>query len=93
MNLILVQVEQRFNRLVSFHQPALSISEQIKIITELISFIKNTQITCSSIESSLISDKERELKQFADQLIRKSHNEHLEQISIEMHEQLTRLLY
>ncbi|CAF4458276.1 unnamed protein product [Rotaria socialis] len=93
MNLILVQVEQRFNRLVSFHQPVLSISEQIKIITELISFIKNTQVTCSSIQSSLISDKQRELKQFADHLIRKSHNERLEQISIEMHEKLTRLLY
>ena len=40
INLILVQIEQRFNRLVISHQPMLSISEQIKTINELIGFIK-----------------------------------------------------
>ncbi|CAF4398402.1 unnamed protein product [Rotaria sp. Silwood2] len=93
ISLILVQIEQRFNRLVQFHQPILSINEQIKIINELIGFIKNIQVTCSCIQSSLIIDKQRELKIFADQLIRKSHNEHEQQISFEMHEKLTRLLY
>ncbi|CAF3475281.1 unnamed protein product [Rotaria sordida] len=93
IELILLQIEQRFNRLVLFHQPILSISEQIKIINELIGFIKNIQVTCSYIQSSLISDKQRELKIFADQLIRKSHNEHEQQITLEIHEKLTRLLY
>ncbi|CAF3397978.1 unnamed protein product [Rotaria sp. Silwood1] len=93
INLILIQIEQRFNRLVQFHQPILSINEQIKLINELIGFIKNIQVTCSYIQSSLIIDKQRDLKNFADQLIRKSHHEHEQQTSLEINEKLTRLLY
>lgn len=93
INLILLQIEQRINRLVVFHQPALTISEQIKLINELIGFIKNILVTCSYIQSSLISEKQRELKLFADQLIRKSHHEHEQHISLELRDRLTRLLY
>ena len=89
INLILSQIEQRFNRLVVTHQPNLAISEQIKIINELIGFIRNIQVTCSYIQSSLIVDKQRELKIYADQLIKKSQNEKEPQI----HQNLTRLLY
>lgn len=72
INLILSQIDQRFNRLVSPFETNLSISEQIKILNELIGFIRNIQITCSYIQSALIVDKQRELKNYADQLIVKS---------------------
>ena len=93
INLILRQIEQRFNRLVLFHRPTLLINEQIKTIHELIGFIKNIQITCSYIQSSLVVDKQRELKIYADQLIRQSQKENQQQISLDMTENLTRLLY
>ena len=93
INLILVQIEQRFSRLVSSHSLMLSIGEQIKVINELIGFIKNIQITCSYIQSSLIVEKQRELKLYADQLIRKSQVENDRQISPQVHQTLIRLLY
>ena len=93
INLILVQIEQRFNRLVAVHQPTLSTSEQIKLINELIGFIRNVQVTCSYIQSALIVDKQRELKIYADQLIRRSQNEHEKQSSPQTQQNLTRLLY
>ena len=93
INLILVQIEQRFNRLVAVHQPMLSTSEQIKLINELIGFIRNVQVTCSYIQSALIVDKQRELKIYADQLIRRSQNEHEKQSSPQTQQNLTRLLY
>jgi hypothetical protein len=71
----------------------LSISEQIKTINELIGFIKNIQVTCSYIQSSTIIEKQRELRIYADQLIKKSQNEHDKQISPPIHQNLTRLLY
>ena len=93
INLILVQIEQRFNRLVWSHSPMLSIGEQIRVINELIGFIKNIQITCSYIQSSLIVDKQRELKLYADQLIRKSQVDNDRQTSPTVHPTLIRLLY
>ncbi|CAF0889442.1 unnamed protein product [Adineta steineri] len=93
INLILSQIEQRFNRLVISHQPQLSISEQIKTINELLGFIKNIQVTCSYIQSSLIVEKERELKIYADQLIKKSQFERDQQQSPQIQQSLTRLLY
>jgi hypothetical protein len=69
----------------------LSITEQIKIINELIGFIRNIQVTCSYIQSSLIVDKQRELKIYADQLIKKSQSEPT--ISSESHQSLIRLLH
>ncbi len=93
INLILIQIEHRFNRLVVSYQLMLSISEQIKIINELIGFIKNIQVTCSYIQSSLIIDKQRELKLYADQLIKKSQNENDPLISPQIHQNFIRLLY
>jgi hypothetical protein len=93
INLILVQIEQRFNRLIDPHQSLISISEQIKIINDLIGFIRNIQVTCSYIQSSLIVDKQRELKIYADQLIKKSQHENEKQISPEIHQNSTRLFY
>jgi hypothetical protein len=93
INLILSQIEQRFNRLIASQQSNLSISEQIKIINELIGFIRNIQVTCSYIQSSLIVEKQRELKIYADQLIKKSVNEKEQQISPQIQQNLTRLLH
>lgn len=91
--MMLSQIEQRFNRLVIAHQPKLSISEQIKTINELIGFIKHIQLTCSSIQSSSIVEKQRELKLYADQLIQKSQHANDQQLSSPLHQNLTRLLY
>ena len=93
INLILVQIEQRFNRLVAPHQPMLSISEQIKLINELVGFMRNVQVTCLCIQSALIVEKQRELKVYADQLIRRSQTEHEKQSSPQIQQNLTRLLY
>ncbi len=93
INVILIQIEQRFNRLVVPYQSMLSISEQIKIINELIGFIKNIQVTCSYIQSSLIVEKQRELKIYSDQLIKKSQTENGPIISSQMHQNLIRLLH
>jgi hypothetical protein len=93
VNRILIEVEQRFNRLVQPYESVLSISEQIKLINELIGFIKSIQVTCSYIQSAMIVEKQRELKIYADQLIRKSQTEYDQQISLEMYQTLVRLLY
>lgn len=93
INLMLSGIGQRFNRLVVSYQSMLSISEQIKIINELLGFIKNIQVTCSYIQSSLIVDKQRELKIYADQLIKKSQNENEQQLTPDIHQNFIRLLY
>ena len=93
IQMILVQIEHRFNRLVVHHQPTLSTGEQIRLMNELIGFIKHTQVICSSIQSSLIVEKQRELKIYADQLIRKSQMENESITSVEDTQKLTRLLY
>jgi hypothetical protein len=93
INLILIQIEQRFNRLVLPYQSMLPISEQIKILNELIGFIRNIQVTCSYIQSSLIVDKQRELKIYADQLIKKSQNENEPTISSQSHQNFIKLLH
>jgi hypothetical protein len=90
---MLIQIEQRFNRLVVSYQSMLSISEQIKIINELIGFIKNIEVTCSYIQSALIVDKQRELKIYSDQLIKKSQNENEQPITPQTHQNFIRLLY
>lgn len=59
----------------------------------MIGFIRNIQVTCSYIQSSLIVEKQRELKTYADQLIRKSQTNHEQQLSPTIHQTLTRLLY
>lgn len=92
IQLILVEIERRFNLLVG-STSTLVMSEQIKLINELIGFIKHIQVTCSYIQSSLIVDKQRELKLFADQLIRKSQHEHQVTISNDEQMKLSRLLY
>ncbi len=93
ISLILSQIEHRFNRLVLPYQSMLSISEQIKLINELIGFIRNIQITCSYIQSSLIVVKQKELKIYADELIKKSQNESEPTISLESHQAFIRLLH
>ena len=92
INMILSQVDQRFNRLVAPNAPLLSSSEQIKLLNELIGFIRNVQITCSYIQSALIVDKQRELKNYADQLIVKSQSNSTSNLG-ESREILIRLLY
>ncbi|CAF4467740.1 unnamed protein product, partial [Adineta steineri] len=62
-------------------------------INELLGFIKNIQVTCSYIQSSLIVEKERELKIYADQLIKKSQFERDQQQSPQIQQSLTRVLY
>lgn len=91
INLILNQIEQRFNRLVLPFGSMSTISEQIKLLNEFIGFIKNLQVTCSYIQSSLINDKQRDLKIYADQLIRKSQQE--QNISKETYEKFIKLIY
>jgi len=90
---MLIQIEQRFNRLVVSYQSMLSISEQIKIINELIGFIKNIEVTCSYIQSASIVDKQRELKIYSDQLIKKSQNENEQPITPQTHQNFIRVLY
>ncbi|CAF0926564.1 unnamed protein product [Adineta steineri] len=68
------QIEQCINHLINPNLPLLSIDEQIKSIQELINYIKTIQITCSDIQSPLIIDKQRELKTYINELIRKSSN-------------------
>lgn len=71
----------------------LPISEQIKIINELIAFIKNIQVTCSYIQSSLIVDKQHDLKIYADQLIKKSQYDINQTVTPQNHQNFIRLLY
>lgn len=90
INMMLSQIEQRFNALIDARLP---VNEQIKKLNELIGFVKHIQVTCSAIQSSSIVEKQRELKLYADQLISKSQRERDQRISPPVHQNLTRLLY
>jgi len=94
VNTILEQIHERFNRLAVPYESMLKISEQIKLVNEFIGFIKNLQIICSYIQSSLISDKQRDLKIYADQLIRRSqHHHHDETLSKDVYDKFLKLIY
>ena len=93
IDLLLKDIEQRFNRLVLPHQSMLPINEQIKAINGLIGFIRQIQMTCSCIQSSFLVDKQHELKTYADQLIKKSQTETESIITPQSHRGLIRLLY
>jgi hypothetical protein len=87
INRTLEQIEQRFNHLINPNSSSLPTDEQIKSIQELINYIKTIQITCSDIQSSLIVDKQRELKVYTIELMKKSLNKNQE-----IYQNLTRLL-
>jgi hypothetical protein len=93
MNRALEHFEQHFNRLINPNLSLLSINEQIKSIQALLDYIKPIQITCSDIQSSLIVDKQRELKDYITQLIKKSQDDKKQNLSSQMHENLIRLLW
>lgn len=93
IDVILQQIEQRFNRLVLPYQSMLPINEQIRVINEFIGFIRSIQVTCSYIQSSFIVEKQNELKTYADNLIRKSQAETEPTITSQNHRSLIRLLY
>lgn len=93
IDMLLKEIEQRFNRLVLPHQSMLPINEQIKVINDLIAFIRQIQNMCSCIQSSFLVDKQHELKTYADQLIKKSQTEPESTITSHNHRNLIRLLY
>lgn len=93
INLILHQIEQRFNLLLRPRSSNYSIGEQIRLLNELVGFIRKIQITCSCIQSALIVDKQRELKTYADQLIVKSQMTDEQNSLGDSSESFTRLLY
>ena len=93
IDIILKDIEQRFNRLVLPHQSMVPINEQIRVINEFIGFIRHIQMICSYIQSSFIVEKQNELKTYADNLIRKSQAESEPTITPQNHRNLIRLLY
>jgi hypothetical protein len=61
LNPIFQQIERCFNDLIDRN---LSINEQIQLIDDLINYLKNIQLICSEIRSSLMINKQQELKHY-----------------------------
>ncbi len=78
LNQIFEQIERCFNNLINEN---ISINKQIKLIQELIIYIKNIQIICSNIRSPLMINKERQLNIYKNQL---SKNDEISQNLIEL---------
>ncbi len=87
LNQIFEQIERCFNHLINEN---LSINEQIQFIEELINSGKTIQIICSDIRSSLMFDKQHELKIYNLQLRKKLENEEI--LSSEISQNFIQLL-
>lgn len=89
LNEIFEQFSECFNNLI---EKNLSINEQLQFIEQLVTYIKTIQMICSNIRSTVLSDKQRQLKLYKRHLIKNSSNEFITENLKELLYELLRTL-